>query len=195
MSGRTGGAGAEKSDAHRIVSLDPAASALAPARHDLSRHDLLAFAVLAVSAALLWVWPPAGVVMSVIVCGALAPWGRSLGERAIISTVVSTGTVAVVFAAMTSTGMTLQPIVWRLVVTGCVGLIAICVRLPRSAPVWPEVGVVDLVGLDTRLSILQYLHRTLGEKYRPCPLLEQYVAEGRLGRKVGRGVYDYPAEG
>ena len=50
---------------------------------------------------------------------------------------------------------------------------------------------VDLVGLDTRLSILQYLHRTLGEKFRPCPLLEKHVAEGRLGRKVGRGVYDY----
>ena len=49
----------------------------------------------------------------------------------------------------------------------------------------------DLVGLDTRLSILEYLHRSLGEKYRPCPLLAQYVKAGRLGRKVGRGVYDY----
>jgi 3-hydroxybutyryl-CoA dehydrogenase len=51
--------------------------------------------------------------------------------------------------------------------------------------------LVDLVGLDTRLSILRYLHRTLGEKFRPCPLLEQHVKGGRLGRKVGRGVYDY----
>ncbi|MGB6876679.1 MAG: 3-hydroxyacyl-CoA dehydrogenase NAD-binding domain-containing protein [Candidatus Acidiferrales bacterium] len=51
--------------------------------------------------------------------------------------------------------------------------------------------LVDLVGLDVRLSILQHLHRTLGEKYRPCPLLEQYVKAGRLGRKSGRGVYDY----
>ena len=51
--------------------------------------------------------------------------------------------------------------------------------------------LVDLVGLDTRLSILQYLHRTLGEKFRPCPLLEQHVKGGRLGRKVGKGVYDY----
>lgn len=51
--------------------------------------------------------------------------------------------------------------------------------------------LVDLVGLDTRLSILEYLHRSLGEKYRPCPLLAQYVKAGRLGRKVGRGVYDY----
>ena len=55
--------------------------------------------------------------------------------------------------------------------------------------------LVDLVGLDTRLSILRFLHRTLGEKFRPCPLIEQYVAAGRLGRKSGRGVYDYsPAE-
>src|SRR5712692_5439925 len=54
--------------------------------------------------------------------------------------------------------------------------------------------LVDLVGLDVRLSILEYLHKTLGEKYRPCPLLRQYVKAGRLGRKSGRGVYDYPHE-
>ena len=53
--------------------------------------------------------------------------------------------------------------------------------------------LVDLVGLDTRLSILEYLHRTLGDKYRPSPLLIQYVKAGRLGRKVGRGVYEYPS--
>src|SRR5438552_1472132 len=51
--------------------------------------------------------------------------------------------------------------------------------------------LVDLVGLDVRLSILEYLQQTLGEKYRPSPLLRKYVAEGRLGRKSGRGVYDY----
>jgi 3-hydroxybutyryl-CoA dehydrogenase len=50
----------------------------------------------------------------------------------------------------------------------------------------------DLVGLDTRLKILEYLHASLGEKFRPCPLLVKYVKAGRLGRKVGRGVYDYP---
>src|SRR5438067_7160246 len=49
----------------------------------------------------------------------------------------------------------------------------------------------DMVGLDTRLHILEYLHRTLGEKFRPAPLLVQYVKAGRLGRKGGRGVYDY----
>ncbi len=118
-----------------------------PSRHDLSRHDVIALLVLAVSALLLWVWPPAGVVASVIVCGCLAPWGRSLGERAIVSTVVSTGVVATLFAGLTATGLTLAPLGWRVVVTACVVLIAACVRLPRSAPVWPEVGVVDLLGL------------------------------------------------
>jgi 3-hydroxybutyryl-CoA dehydrogenase len=52
--------------------------------------------------------------------------------------------------------------------------------------------MVDLVGLDTRLHILEYLHKTLGEKFRPAPLLVQYVKAGRLGRKAGRGVYAYP---
>ncbi|HEY4979817.1 MAG TPA: 3-hydroxyacyl-CoA dehydrogenase family protein, partial [Candidatus Acidoferrum sp.] len=51
--------------------------------------------------------------------------------------------------------------------------------------------MVDLVGLDVRLKILEYLHATLGEKYRPNPLLRQFVQQGRLGRKSGRGVYDY----
>ena len=63
-------------------------------------------------------------------------------------------------------------------------------KLGLNHPMGPF-ELVDLVGLDTRLSILRFLHRTLGEKFRPCPLLEQYVAAGRLGRKSGRGVYDY----
>ena len=63
-------------------------------------------------------------------------------------------------------------------------------KLGLNHPMGPfELG--DLVGLDTRLSILEYLHRSMGEKYRPCPLLVQYVKAGRLGRKVGTGVYDY----
>jgi 3-hydroxybutyryl-CoA dehydrogenase len=63
-------------------------------------------------------------------------------------------------------------------------------KLGLNHPMGPF-ELVDLVGLDTRLSILEYLHRSLGEKYRPCPLLSQYVKAGRLGRKVGRGVYEY----
>jgi 3-hydroxybutyryl-CoA dehydrogenase len=63
-------------------------------------------------------------------------------------------------------------------------------KLGLNHPMGPF-ELVDLVGLDTRLSILQYLHRTLGEKFRPSPLLEQHVKAGRLGRKVGKGVYEY----
>lgn len=63
-------------------------------------------------------------------------------------------------------------------------------KLGLNHPMGPF-EMVDLVGLDTRLSILEYLHRTLGDKYRPSPLLVQFVKAGRLGRKVGRGVYDY----
>jgi 3-hydroxybutyryl-CoA dehydrogenase len=63
-------------------------------------------------------------------------------------------------------------------------------KLGLNHPMGPF-ELVDLVGLDTRLSILEYLHRSMGEKYRPCPLLVQYVRAGRLGRKVGRGVYEY----
>jgi 3-hydroxybutyryl-CoA dehydrogenase len=63
-------------------------------------------------------------------------------------------------------------------------------KLGLNHPMGPF-ELVDLVGLDTRLSILEYLHRSLGEKYRPAPLLVQYVKAGRLGRKSGRGVYEY----
>jgi len=63
-------------------------------------------------------------------------------------------------------------------------------KLGLNHPMGPF-ELVDLVGLDVRLSILEYLQQTLGEKYRPSPLLQKYVAEGRLGRKAGRGVYDY----
>src|SRR5512135_1488490 len=64
-------------------------------------------------------------------------------------------------------------------------------KLGLNHPMGPF-ELVDLVGLDTRLYILEYLHKTLGEKYRPAPLLVQYVKAGRLGRKSGRGVYEYP---
>ncbi|WP_108669932.1 3-hydroxyacyl-CoA dehydrogenase [Peribacillus acanthi] len=68
------------------------------------------------------------------------------------------------------------------------------IRLGLNYPMGPfELG--DLVGLDTRLNNLNYLHAKLGEKYRPAPLLEQYVKAGRLGRKSGRGVYDYSDKG
>jgi 3-hydroxybutyryl-CoA dehydrogenase len=64
-------------------------------------------------------------------------------------------------------------------------------KLGLNHPMGPF-ELVDLVGLDTRLNILEYLHKSLGDKYRPAPLLVQYVKAGRLGRKSGRGVYEYP---
>jgi 3-hydroxybutyryl-CoA dehydrogenase len=64
-------------------------------------------------------------------------------------------------------------------------------KLGLNHPMGPF-EMVDLVGLDTRLHILEYLHKSLGEKYRPAPLLVQYVKAGRLGKKSGRGVYEYP---
>ncbi|MCF6411110.1 3-hydroxyacyl-CoA dehydrogenase [Pseudalkalibacillus salsuginis] len=68
------------------------------------------------------------------------------------------------------------------------------IKLGLNYPMGPfELG--DLVGLDTRLNNLKYLHETLGEKYRPCPLLVKYVNAGRIGRKAGIGVYDYREQG
>jgi len=66
-------------------------------------------------------------------------------------------------------------------------------KLGLNHPMGPF-ELVDLVGLDIRLSVLEFLHQRLGEKYRPCPLLVKYVKAGRLGRKTGKGVYDYKEE-
>jgi 3-hydroxybutyryl-CoA dehydrogenase len=68
------------------------------------------------------------------------------------------------------------------------------VRLALNHPMGP-LELADLVGLDVRLAVLGELRRSLGDKYRPAPLLEQYVKAGRLGRKSGRGVYHYDAQG
>jgi 3-hydroxybutyryl-CoA dehydrogenase len=63
-------------------------------------------------------------------------------------------------------------------------------RLGFNHPMGPlELG--DLTGWDTRLAVLKYLHQTLGEKFRPCPLIIKMVAAGRYGRKTGHGVYQY----
>ena len=67
-------------------------------------------------------------------------------------------------------------------------------RMGFNHPMGPlELG--DLTGWDTRLSVLRYLHSTLGDKFRPCPLIIKMVASGRHGRKTGAGVYQYDEKG
>ena len=64
-------------------------------------------------------------------------------------------------------------------------------RLGFAHPLGP-LALADLIGLDTCVAIMEVLHEGLADqKYAPCPLLRQYVAAGRLGRKSGRGFYDY----
>ncbi|HEY7682784.1 MAG TPA: 3-hydroxybutyryl-CoA dehydrogenase [Gemmatimonadales bacterium] len=64
-------------------------------------------------------------------------------------------------------------------------------KLGMAHPMGP-LALADLIGLDTCLAILEVLHRGLGDsKYRPCPLLRRMVAAGQLGRKTGKGFYQY----
>ncbi len=63
-------------------------------------------------------------------------------------------------------------------------------RLFTNVPMGP-LELADLIGLDICLAAIETLHRELGDKYRPCPLLKQMVQAGLLGRKTGRGFYDY----
>ena len=66
--------------------------------------------------------------------------------------------------------------------------------LGMNHPMGP-LRLADLIGLDNCLSVMRVLHHELGEpKYRPCPLLVQMVDAGRLGRKPGRGFFEYDEE-
>jgi len=64
-------------------------------------------------------------------------------------------------------------------------------KLGFAHPIGP-LALADLIGLDTCVAIMKVLQHGLGDqKYAPCPLLRQYVQAGRLGRKTGRGFYEY----
>ncbi len=74
---------------------------------------------------------------------------------------------------------------------GTIGAIDAAMRLGANHPMGP-LELADFIGLDTCLSIMQVLYEGLSDsKYRPCPLLVKYVEAGWLGRKSGRGFYDY----
>ena len=65
-------------------------------------------------------------------------------------------------------------------------------KLGMNHPMGP-LALADFIGLDVCLAIMNVLHDGLGDpKYRPCPLLRRMVAAGQLGKKSGRGFYEYP---
>ena len=74
---------------------------------------------------------------------------------------------------------------------GTVSAIDLALRLGAQHPLGP-LQLADFIGLDTVLSVMQVLYEGLADsKYRPCPLLVKYVEAGWIGRKAGRGFYDY----
>ncbi|MGB8692647.1 MAG: 3-hydroxyacyl-CoA dehydrogenase [Steroidobacteraceae bacterium] len=115
-------------------------------------------------------------------------WGESIGKTSIVVNEAPGLTTSRMSAMMGNEAMTM-------LMEGIASAedIDTALRLGFNHPMGPlELG--DLTGWDTRLAVLQYLHSTLGEKFRPCPLILKLVKAGRFGRKAGRGIYEY-AEG
>jgi 3-hydroxybutyryl-CoA dehydrogenase len=112
-------------------------------------------------------------------------WGASIGKTAIVVNEAPGLTTSRMSALMGNEAM-------RMLMEGVASAedIDAAMRLGFNHPMGPlELG--DLTGWDTRLAVLTYLHSALGERFRPCPLIAKLVKSGRVGRKAGKGVYEY----
>jgi len=112
-------------------------------------------------------------------------WGEAIGKTSIVVNEAPGLTTSRMSAMMGNEAMTM-------LMEGIASAedIDTALRLGFNHPMGPlELG--DLTGWDTRLAVLQYLHSTLGEKFRPCPLILKLVKAGRFGRKAGKGIYEY----
>ena len=133
-----------------------------------------------------------------LVRGIATDEGTFQSAREFVNTLDKTTTVAEDFPAFIVNRI-LLPMINEAIYTlyegvGTVDAIDTAMRLGANHPMGP-LQLADFIGLDTCLSIMQVLHDGLADsKYRPCPLLVKYVEAGWLGRKSGRGFYDYRGE-